>query len=899
MRLTKAELDDATGASDLHALCELALANKYIDDVGYLSKLTQLQELSLAFNDLKSLDGLAGCTKLRELNVMHNKLRSLGGLESMAELQVLKAAKNRVADLSALSGNAVLSELWVQQNRIADLAAAVNCLKGLPKLSKLVFKPNPCCNDDADARICRMYLLSQLPTLEFLDGQIANGERDDADAHLATDEGKAELQGLLERMAELVAAPPKKARPDSRGQVSRGKRPGSKGARDEEDEAPERARGSWSKSAATSHLNTRRRPKSKEGPTSQAPNRKQDGELDKPQRTRGKAGKEKRGGPKDEMKERRGGWGRGAVDGGGGSTFERRKKDAEKPATSPKKMERSVLPPSAAPSRASSRAVSRHERTSAEVAAGVEAATADDGGEEDPVLANAKAMLNGLQKVASRATTPAPLAVAVDIDGELEKENKPTVDIGAGGGDEEEEEEDPTLANAKRLLAGLAEAGVADRPVASPAGSAESVSPGGLVPTPPRSSGGRSSSSASSAKVLSPARSSCSGAGMSIMDAVAGLGDDPVPGTFLDSKRLFSNKRKPGSRNGRGGGRGGRKKGGPAPIPKEERMKRHSAPEKGTAPPEQQAAAGDAAGRPGTSSGLALPALPSAGGPQFLLRYTPKARPGQQRGPAASSRTLRLSRPRGTGDPADSPASDGSGASGPVGVVVRYDGSATAKYPNGNLAVSVDRDGFDDEGRPLFRLYAGFRKDGSVACSFDSAGNGFANFGTGSTCFTTNVDSGGFSMAADGGMEQAWSGSAGTKGGSDAEAAAGSGGAEAGAEAEAATVVVKQLDDHLLLRYSTDPAALTELFFKCGSVKHKFVLGSNPTMETWDPDDEFLYAEKTKKKKRSEQTFDAVLPLPSGPQEGKDYTNADQLSDIASLGAAMEQLTQALQANGV
>ena len=48
-----------------------------------------------------------------------------------------------------------------------------------------------------------------------------------------------------------------------------------------------------------------------------------------------------------------------------------------------------------------------------------------------------------------------------------------------------------------------------------------------------------------------------------------------------------------------------------------------------------------------------------------------------------------------------------------------------------------------------------------------------------------------------------------------------------------------------------------------------------------------------------EKTFEAVLPLPSGPKEGEDYTNADQLQDIASLGAAMEQLTQALNANGV
>ena len=60
MRLTKAELEEATGATDVHALVDLSLTNKYIDDLGYLSKLTQLQEVSLAFNDLRSVEGLSG-----------------------------------------------------------------------------------------------------------------------------------------------------------------------------------------------------------------------------------------------------------------------------------------------------------------------------------------------------------------------------------------------------------------------------------------------------------------------------------------------------------------------------------------------------------------------------------------------------------------------------------------------------------------------------------------------------------------------------------------------------------------------------------------------------------------------------------------------------------------------
>jgi hypothetical protein len=87
-----------------------------------------------------------------------------------------------------------------------------------------------------------------------------------------------------------------------------------------------------------------------------------------------------------------------------------------------------------------------------------------------------------------------------------------------------------------------------------------------------------------------------------------------------------------------------------------------------------------------------------------------------------------------------------------VAVAVRYDGSASAKYPNGSLAVSVD---VEQEG---YRLYAAFRSSGGVAASFDSEGNGFANTANGSTCFTTHRDTGGFAVAPDGGVECRWDG---------------------------------------------------------------------------------------------------------------------------------------------
>lgn len=54
-------------------------------------------------------------------------------------------------------------------------------------------------------------------------------------------------------------------------------------------------------------------------------------------------------------------------------------------------------------------------------------------------------------------------------------------------------------------------------------------------------------------------------------------------------------------------------------------------------------------------------------------------------------------------------------------VHVRSDGSAIAKWPNGSIAVSVDRE------RDGFRIYAA-HKDGQIALSFDSVGVGFINY---------------------------------------------------------------------------------------------------------------------------------------------------------------------------
>ena len=86
-------------------------------------------------------------------------------------------------------------------------------LKKLPMLQRLVLTPNPFCSgggdDDVskdDTALCRQYLLSELRGLVLLDtGKVADGEREAADAYLASADGKAALAAMLERTAAAAA----------------------------------------------------------------------------------------------------------------------------------------------------------------------------------------------------------------------------------------------------------------------------------------------------------------------------------------------------------------------------------------------------------------------------------------------------------------------------------------------------------------------------------------------------------------------------------------------------------------------------------------------------------------------------------------------------------------------
>lgn len=78
-------------------------------------------------------------------------------------------------------------------------------------------------------------------------------------------------------------------------------------------------------------------------------------------------------------------------------------------------------------------------------------------------------------------------------------------------------------------------------------------------------------------------------------------------------------------------------------------------------------------------------------------------------------------------------------------IQIRSDGSAIAKWPNGAIAVSVDRDG---QG---FRIYAA-HKDGQIALSFDSMGVGFINYHpSGKMLISTTSSGDGLYFSSDGG----------------------------------------------------------------------------------------------------------------------------------------------------
>ena len=98
---------------------------------------------------------------------------------------------------------------------------------------------------------------------------------------------------------------------------------------------------------------------------------------------------------------------------------------------------------------------------------------------------------------------------------------------------------------------------------------------------------------------------------------------------------------------------------------------------------------------------------------------------------------------------------------------------------------------------------------------------------------------------------------------------------------------------------------LTELLFRCESVRHRFVLGHNPTMETWEPADDQAFAPAAARKQRKKRGGgggdggESRAPMLEHWDPGREYTLENKLSDIASIMGGLDMLTQKLNKNGV
>ncbi|KDO32290.1 hypothetical protein SPRG_02769 [Saprolegnia parasitica CBS 223.65] len=86
-----------------------------------------------------------------------------------------------------------------------------------------------------------------------------------------------------------------------------------------------------------------------------------------------------------------------------------------------------------------------------------------------------------------------------------------------------------------------------------------------------------------------------------------------------------------------------------------------------------------------------------------------------------------------------------------TGVHIRPDGSALARWPNGAIAATVDRDADGSS-----RIYATY-KDGSLLLNFDGHGAGFVNYANGKTMFSTSAAGDGLYLSAEnGGILASW-----------------------------------------------------------------------------------------------------------------------------------------------
>ena len=201
------------------------------------------------------------------------------------------------------------------------------------------------------------------------------------------------------------------------------------------------------------------------------------------------------------------------------------------------------------------------------------------------------------------------------------------------------------------------------------------------------------------------------------------------------------------------------------------------------------------------------------------------------------------------------------GAPGPMAVLVRPDGSAQAKWPNGALAVSVDPEtaattckasfggrggstassdaalmGVQQPKGTMYRVYASHRGSGGIAVSMDARGRHCTvNYPSGQVCLSVSPETGGVMIAEDGALLASW----------DPEdlVAHVREGAEACGDDD--STVGGVLSEHMAFtfRLPREPGAKgaagageLQLYFACSGVRYRFCSrGGNQRAAQWAP----------------------------------------------------------------
>jgi hypothetical protein len=147
------------------------------------------------------------------------------------------------------------------------------------------------------------------------------------------------------------------------------------------------------------------------------------------------------------------------------------------------------------------------------------------------------------------------------------------------------------------------------------------------------------------------------------------------------------------------------------------------------------------------------------------------------------------------------------------------DGSATAQWPNGDLAVTVTIESTPQQqpqAPKACSVFAAYRTTGNVAVSFDASG-GFAQYANGSIMMNYSRATGaGACYSSKGEVTCRWK---------DADP-------QSWPAGDPQAAVELQLDPFLGLQYII-PTGMLYLYFSCEGAKHRLVSAQNPAGPTW------------------------------------------------------------------